>query len=86
MILEGRITAFDTVEQTRKVGKKTVKVDVGVMTITSKDGKTYNVWESAGTKPLFEYEEGTSVFLAYLGLGEARGGNNPPKLYRIGIK
>lgn len=50
------------------------------------DGVLYTVWESALLTPLFEEaEQGDRVAIKYLGLGKAKPGQNPPRLFNVGI-
>lgn len=53
----------------------------------SADGVLYTVWESALLTPLFdEADEGDEVAIVYKGLGKAKTGQNPPKLFECGIR
>lgn len=74
---------------------RTVTVPVGrgkqedrrCVDVTQDDGIPLTVWESAGLKKAFdEIEEGTQVYLEYLGLGEAKKGQNAPKLFTVATR
>lgn len=81
-MLEAEILEFDTVKVKR--GKKTESVDIA--RVETKEGATFTLWHSAGLAPIFEYEEGTNIAVIYDGIGQAKRGQNPPRLYRIGVK
>jgi hypothetical protein len=54
--------------------------------MTLKDGKRVTVWESAGLKRLFdEASAGATVYIHFDGYGEAKPGQNAPKLFTVGI-
>lgn len=79
-MIEGTLSDFDEVKT------KNRKEPTQVCTLTTKEGKAYRLWESAGLRPLFEYEEGTKAAVIYDGLGPKQRGKNPMKLFRIGVK
>ena len=81
-MIEGTITEFDEVDVKR--GKKTTTVQN--MKVETKEGQVHTLWESAGLRPLFEYEEGTIICVIFLGMGKAKRGQNPPRLYTLGVK
>lgn len=55
--------------------------------ITQENGIPLTVWESAGLRVAFdEIEEGMEVYLEYLGLGDAKPGQNAPKLFTVGYQ
>jgi hypothetical protein len=80
--LEGTITEFGDFETGKGKDKRTVQT----AKIETKDGKIYTVYESARLRALFEYEEGTQVFLVYNGLGDAKRGQSAPKLFDVFVK
>ena len=74
--------------QKRKVKGKLVEetVERRVMEVTDKnDGQRFAVWESAALTELFDLVEesgvGTVVYIRYDGLGQAKKGQNAPKLF-----
>lgn len=77
-MIQGTVIEFDEVE--------TKHGDNEVAKIETKDGTVYTFWRSATSGALFEYEEGIEVAIIYDGLGKKKGKNNPPKLFRVGIK
>ena len=81
-MIQGTIVEYD--EVTVGTGKK--KRDVQIAKIETPKGHVYTVWESAGNGALFEYEVETEVAIIFDGYGKAKGGNNPPKLFRMGVK
>lgn len=45
------------------------------------------LWEASTLRDLFDQtEEGDDIRVEYLGLGEAKKGQNPPKLFSVGVK
>lgn len=80
-LLEGTIIEFDEVDVKR--GKRTDTVQT--LKLETVDG-VFTIWESSGTRALFEYEEGTKVAIIFDGYGKAKRGQNAPKLFRIGVK
>lgn len=80
-LLEGTIVSFSEAEVKR--GKKTETVPLCI--VERQDGSRVTVWKSATLSPLFEeFEEGTQIAIAYQGLGTAKKGQNPPKLFALG--
>lgn len=80
--LEGSFGAIKTVPL--KQGSKTV--DRRCVEFTANDGERYTVWESAGLKTMFEeVEPGTGVYIHFDGYGEAKKGQNAPKLFTVGV-
>lgn len=79
--LIGEIVGYDEVEVRR--GRKIEETNT--MRVEDEDGKVWTVWESAGLRPLFEYEEGTHICIIFTGMGKAKKGQNAPKLYNIGV-
>lgn len=55
-----------------------------------KSGERFTVWESAALGALFdqivETGEGPEVYIRFDGLGAAKKGQNPPKLFTVAIK
>ncbi len=80
-MIVGAIIEFDEVDVKR--GKKTETVQN--MKLESKEGVVYTLWESAGLRPLFDYEEGSEVAIIFDGMGKAKAGQNAPRLYRLGV-
>lgn len=81
-LLVGTITGFR--EVTVKRGRK--EEPVNTCTIEREDGTLVTVWESATLRGLFEQcEEGQMVAIAYQGIGKAKKGQNPPKLFAVGV-
>jgi len=80
-MVQGTVIEFDTIVVQR--GKK--KDDVQLAKLETKDG-VFTIWESAGLRALFEYEEGVEVAIIFDGMGRAKKGQNAPKLFRLGIK
>jgi hypothetical protein len=67
-----------------KQGSKTV--ERRCVEFTTNSGDRYTVWESAGLKTMFEeVESGTGVYIHFDGYGEAKKGQNAPKLFTVGI-
>lgn len=87
-VLHGTVTgAVREVEMT--IGRK--KQTRRCMEITTLDGKDrYTVWESAALGDFFdavtEAGEGGEYFLRFDGLGTAKKGQNPPKLFTVAAK
>ena len=75
-------------------GVRTIEVKRGrkmeeqrLATVLTDDGRLITVWESAMLRTLFdEAEEGDRVAIVYQGLGKAKPGQNPPKLFEVGIQ
>lgn len=75
-------------------GVRTIEVKRGrkmeeqrLATVLTDDGRLITVWESAMLRELFDTaEEGDRVAIVYLGLGKAKPGQNPPKLFEVGIQ
>lgn len=67
-----------------KQGKKAAR-DVPVYTITTKDGDV-SVWGSAGLKALASVKKKTQIYIEFIGMGKAKPGQSPPKLYVIATK
>ena len=75
-------------------GVRTIEVKRGrkmeeqrLATVLTDDGRLITVWESAMLRDLFdEAEEGDRVAIVYQGLGKAKPGQNPPKLFEVGIQ
>lgn len=87
-VLHGPVTGgVREVEMT--IGRK--KQTRRCMEITAKkSGERFTVWESAALGALFdqiaESGEGPEVYIRYDGLGKAKPGQNPPKLFTVAIK
>lgn len=48
------------------------------------DGATITVWESAGTRPLFELKKGKRIAVAYLGEKKIKGRKQPMHDFAVG--
>ena len=87
-VLHGPVTgAVREVEMT--IGRK--KQTRRCMEVTrKKSGERFTVWESAALGALFDEiatkGEGPEVYIRYDGLGKAKPGQNPPKLFTVAIK
>ena len=77
------------------LGVRTIQVKRGrktegqnVATVRTADGTVYTVWESAMLVPLFEQAvaDESEVAIVYKGLGKAKPGQNPPKIFEVGIR
>lgn len=67
-----------------KQGNKTV--DRRCVEFTTNKGERFTVWESAGLKTMFEdVEPGTEVYIRFDGYGEAKKGQNAPKLFTVAV-
>jgi hypothetical protein len=63
------------------------KVQRRCVEFNTDDGDRFTIWESAGLKVMFdEVEPGTQVFIRYDGLGVAKKGQNPPKLFTVAVE
>lgn len=80
-MIQGTLTDFDEFTTGRGKEKRTTQT----VKIETKDG-LFTFYESAGSRELFEYEEGTEVAIIFDGMGPKKKGRNPAKLYRIGVK
>lgn len=75
-------------------GVRTIEVKRGrkmeeqrLATVLTDDERLITVWESAMLRDLFDTaEEGDRVAIVYQGLGKAKPGQNPPKLFEVGIQ
>jgi len=75
-------------------GVRTIEVKRGrkmeeqrLATVLTDDDRLITVWESAMLRDLFDTaEEGDRVAIIYHGLGKAKPGQNPPKLFEVGIQ
>ena len=57
------------------------------MTIETKEGTVFTVWNSAGMKQFFDEDyTGIQVWLRFDGLGKKKGKRNPPKLFTTAYK
>jgi hypothetical protein len=74
---------FDEEKKGRKVVRQ--ERDVNVYTIKTKDGDV-GVWESAGLKALQDVKKKQQVFIRFDGMGRAKPGQNPPRLYTVAVK
>lgn len=86
--IQGIMHAVKTVHfDEEKKGKKVVREarDVPVYTIRTKEGDV-QIWESAGLKALAEVKKGKPVYVRYDGMGKAKPGKNPPRLYTVATK
>ena len=87
-VLHGPVTGgVREVEMT--IGRK--KQTRRCMEVTrKKTGERFTVWESAALGALFdqiaETGEGPEVYIRYDGLGKAKTGQNPPKLFTVAVK
>ena len=87
-VLHGPVTGgVREVEMT--IGRK--KQTRRCMEVTrKKSGERFTVWESAALGAMFdeiaERGEGPEVYIRYEGLGKAKTGQNPPKLFTVAIK
>lgn len=82
--LHGNVSsAIRTVEM--KIGRKVQ--ERRVFELTTKDDQRFAVWESAALSELFEQVEeagvGFEVYIRFDGLGTAKKGQNPPKLFTV---
>lgn len=81
--LEGKWGAVRTV--TVPVGRK--QEDRRCVDVAQANGVSLTVWESAGLSNAFDtIPEGADVIIHYLGLGEAKTGQNAPKLFQVFYK
>ncbi len=56
------------------------------MSIETKDGENFTVWESAGLAILFEEDyTDVEIWLRFDGLGRKKGKKNPPKLFTLAV-
>lgn len=52
--------------------------------VKTKEGDRFTIWESAALGELFDMvADGMEVFIQYDGLGKAKKGQNPPKLFTV---
>lgn len=79
--LIGELIGIDKTKQSRKGEKKPVTVRIA--RIETKEGKTYSVWESWGTRPLMDLPVGSQVYIRFDGMGKAKKGQSPPRLYTL---
>lgn len=57
-----------------------------VCNVTTEDEQVWSVWMSATLTGLFdEAKEGDTVYMRFDGLGKAKRGQHPPKLFTTGI-
>lgn len=81
-IVEGQVTAIRQVEMRR--GRKVI--ETRAMEVEQEDGERVTIWEAALLSELFDTAEvGSQVFVMYQGLGNAKPGQNPPKMFLSGI-
>ena len=67
-------------------GKKTER-EVRNFILQDEDAGAITIWESSMLKDLFDQtEDGDEISIEFLGFGEARKGQQPPKLFSCGIK
>ncbi len=68
-----------------KQGNKTV--DRRCVEFTTHDGERFTIWESAGLKVMFDdVKPGTEVYIRFDGYGQAKKGQNAPKLFTVGVE
>lgn len=69
--------------------RENIKTQHGVtanMTLETKEGETFTVWESAALGVLFEEDyTDVEIWLRYDGLGRKKGKKNPPKLFTLAV-
>lgn len=81
-VLEGTVQSIQLVKITDNRGVRNTRV----AHVTNKDG-TFGLWESATLTPMFDaMEQGDDIHVHYEGVGEAKPGKNPAKLFTGGIK
>lgn len=88
--IHGTAGEIKTVKLTQKRKGKVEEVERRCVEVKNKaDGERYTVWESATLTNLFdalaEAGEGTVIWIRYTGLGVAKKGQNPPKLFESAI-
>lgn len=86
-LLEGTIKSFGEHTVIRGKGRNAREETQRTCIVERKDGTVVTVWESATLRGLFdECEEGEQIAIAFQGLGVAKPGQNPPKLFAVGYK
>lgn len=80
-VVQGVILSYDEFEAGTGKNRRTqrtakIETDEGIV----------QIYESAGLKALFEYEEGTHCYIVYQGRGTAKKGRNPAKLFDVFVK
>jgi hypothetical protein len=83
-VLEGKVTGeVKTVEMT--IGRK--KTERRCLEFTTNDDLAVTIWESAALGHFFDHVQnegiGGQYFIRYDGLGKAKKGQNPPKLFTV---
>jgi hypothetical protein len=85
--LTGKVTEFRSVEsryKDQKTGKN--KVQRNATIARDSDGRLVTVWESAGTRSLFDLKVGTHVWINFDGLRKIKGRAQPMKVFTIAVQ
>jgi hypothetical protein len=80
--LEGSITEFRSIDS--KYGKD--KKQRNAIVQRDSDKRLITVWESAGTRSLFDLKVGTHVWINFDGLRRIKGRSQPMKAFTIAVK
>lgn len=85
-VLEGKLVSITEFESKFKdpATKKFKKQKRAV--IQRKDGSEVGVYESAGTRPLFDVKKGKQVAIVFLGTKKIKGRAQPMKEFAVGVK
>lgn len=90
------VEEFDTLQGKVGAAPKSVTLNKGTkketdrrcVEVTTEDGERYTLWESAGLVPLFDAmaeQAPCKIWVKFTGLGTAKKGQNPPKLFDAAI-
>lgn len=84
--LQGVMKGSKTIKVERKRNGKTVKEPWTIYTIETNDGGEMQVGESSGLRALKSVKKGVEVFIRFDGMGKAKKGQNPPRLFTVATK
>lgn len=84
--LDGKIVEFHSVESQYKNDQGKKKMQRNCVVARASDGRLITVWESAGTRPLFDLKVGTRVWIHFDGLRKVKGRKQPMKVFTVAMQ
>jgi hypothetical protein len=82
--LVGTIKSFHTVASSYKDDKGKPKKQRNAV-VEQKGGEQVTVWESAGTRPVFDLKKGAKIAIVFRGLVKIKGRKEPMKDFQVGV-
>jgi len=84
--LIGTLKEFHSVESRFKDQNGKKKEQRNAVIARDSDGRLITVWESAGTRSLFDQKVGSHVFISFDGLRKIKGRAQPMKVFTIAVQ